>query len=279
IGEGFKTAAEVGKLTKTTADILKTATHATFQGGLSAAQGGDFLTAFASGAIGGGVGLGTKGWESNLGRNATTIGSAMLLGGATSELAGGDFWKGAAQAGIVAGANHVAHRIGENFTEKANRKGCCKTIEEVAKEIQEGGIEVFKEYIRDPNYGPEFFSNSIDGWSTANSGAWYINDQLSFSLKAASWGHKYFPNPNFDKLRHTIASFTTASKYGVINAKQFTSANEFLGFIMHDIPNLGSRLSGESTWAFEFQDFQNNSIGFELYTEYYLWKSGITDGF
>ena len=48
---------------------------------------------------------------------------------------------------------------------------------------------------------------------------------------------------------------------------------------MHDIPNLGSRLSGESTWAFEFQDFQNNSIGFELYTEYYLWKSGITDGF
>ena len=275
---GVAEAAVSASKSTTLIEVGRIATHATFQGGLSAAQGGDFWSAFASGTAGSLVGLGTEGLKGTGGAIAT-IGSAMLLGGATSEFMGGDFWKGAAISGIVAGANHTAHRIGESFMEKANRKQCCKTMEEVSKDIQEGGIEVFKEYIRDPNYGPEFFSNSIDGWSTANSEAWFINDQLSFSLKAASWGHNFFPNPNFDELRHTIASFTMASKYGVFNASQFTDANEFLGFFMHDIPNLGSRLSGDSRWAFQFQDFQNNSAGFQLYTGYDLWKNGIIDDF
>ena len=56
------------------------------------------------------------------GGDLATIGSAMLLGGVTADATGGDFWKGAAQAGIVAGANHVAHRIGRNFTERIAEK-------------------------------------------------------------------------------------------------------------------------------------------------------------
>ncbi|MEO1097135.1 MAG: RHS repeat-associated core domain-containing protein, partial [Bacteroidota bacterium] len=129
IGTGFNNAAtaavEAGKASKVAIiEVSRIATHATFQGGLSAAQGGDFWTAFASGAIGGGVGLGTDGWESNFGRNATTIGSAMLLGGVTSDLAGGDFWEGAAISGIVAGANGVAHKIGQNILQqRAENRG------------------------------------------------------------------------------------------------------------------------------------------------------------
>ncbi|MEM6526546.1 MAG: hypothetical protein AAF693_22330, partial [Bacteroidota bacterium] len=142
IGEGFKTAAEVGKLTKTTADILKTATHATFQGGLSAAQGGDFLTAFASGAIGGGIGS----QAAKLG-NAATIGASMLMGGATAELSGGDFWKGAAISGIVAGANDVAHRVVMTPEERAKLK-MYREIRRIERQIENGQID-----LSDPNAG------------------------------------------------------------------------------------------------------------------------------
>ncbi|MGD1961870.1 MAG: RHS repeat-associated core domain-containing protein [Fulvivirga sp.] len=136
IGEYFKTVAEVGKLTTTTADILKTATHATFQGGLSAAQGGDFLTAFASGAVGGIVGLGTEGL-SGTGGDLATIGSSMLLGGATAEATGGEFWKGAAISGIVAGANHVAHRAAATPEERLARK--IRRAQRRANRQQSGG--------------------------------------------------------------------------------------------------------------------------------------------
>ena len=124
IGEAFNTAAEVAvsaSKSTTMIEVGRIATHATFQGGLSVAQGGDFWTAFGSGVVGGAVGLGTNNWESNFTRNATTIGSAMLLGGATAELTGGEFWKGATTSGIVAGANHVAHRLGDNLLEKTKQ--------------------------------------------------------------------------------------------------------------------------------------------------------------
>ena len=128
IGEYFKTVAEVGKISKTLLEASRLATHATFQGGLSAAQGGDFWSAFASGAAGSLVGLGTEGLKGADGAIAS-IGSAMLLGGATSEFTGGDFWKGAAISGIVAGANHVAHRTGERFEEKIAKNRAAKNGE------------------------------------------------------------------------------------------------------------------------------------------------------
>ena len=122
IGSYFNGVAEAGKVSKFVVEAGRMATHATFQGGLSAAQGGDFWTAFASGAVGGAVGWGTDGWESTLGRNATTIGTAMILGGATAELSGGEFWKGAAVSGIVAGANGVAHRLSLSKAERLAQK-------------------------------------------------------------------------------------------------------------------------------------------------------------
>ena len=90
IGTGFDNlataAVEAGKASKVAIiEVGRLASHATFQGGLSAAQGGDFLSAFASGAAGGVVDLGTGGLEGT-GGHIATIGSAMLLGGVTSDL-------------------------------------------------------------------------------------------------------------------------------------------------------------------------------------------------
>ena len=120
IGTEFKSAIKAAASNSSKVAILKVAkvaTHATFQGGLSAGQGGDFWTSFASGAVGGAVGLGTENLTGTAG-HVTSIGSAMLLGGATAEFTGGEFWKGAAISGIVAGANDVAHRLGHNLEQR-----------------------------------------------------------------------------------------------------------------------------------------------------------------
>ena len=124
IGTEFKSAIKAAASNSSKVAILKVAkvaTHATFQGGLSAGQGGDFWTAFASGAVGGAVGLGTENLTGAAG-HVTSIGSAMVLGGFTADATGGEFWKGAVVAGIVAGANDVAHRLAIDRGEMAKQK-------------------------------------------------------------------------------------------------------------------------------------------------------------
>ena len=102
---------------------LKAAVHAHVQGSISEVTGGDYLSSAAAGFVGGvvsgSIGSATQGWTSELGRSSVEIGSSMLLGGISAEIAqDGEFWRGAAVAGIVAGANDVAHRLGNNRLEK-----------------------------------------------------------------------------------------------------------------------------------------------------------------
>lgn len=88
-------------------------------GTIASFSGGDAGVAMLSGFIRSMVG--TYGMDNNWG-NVETIGSAMLMGGVSSELSGGEFWRGAAIGGIVAGANHVAHRVGASAEEKVREK-------------------------------------------------------------------------------------------------------------------------------------------------------------
>ena len=39
--------------------------------------------------------------------------------------------------------------------------------------------------------------------------------------------------------------------------------NEVQGLILHDIPNLPSRLSGETPWAFQIDDIRANEVGIQ----------------
>lgn len=41
------------------------------------------------------------------------VGASAVSGGLGAELSGGDFWRGAATGGIVAGANHGLHKLQE----------------------------------------------------------------------------------------------------------------------------------------------------------------------
>jgi len=75
------------------------------------------------------------------------------------------------------------------------------TMAEVAEDINGAYYPVgrFLNYITNPEYGPDFFMRSINGWQTANSNNKLIPAPFRFGLKTASWGHNYFPDPNNER--------------------------------------------------------------------------------
>lgn len=77
-------------------------------------------------------------------------------------------------------------------------------------------------------------------------------------------GHRDFPSEALSDYRHAFASYTTANEFGVYRARFFGAANEMQGLVMHDVTNLKSRLSGQSAWAFQFQDLSSNEVGFMM---------------
>jgi RHS repeat-associated protein len=79
--------------------IFQTASHALVQGAVSSSMGGSFKSGFASGLFG-----------SISAASAGSIGGAAFVGGMSAKSNGGNFWQGAAQAGIVAAFNHAMHQ-------------------------------------------------------------------------------------------------------------------------------------------------------------------------
>ncbi len=93
--------------------LFQAGAHGTLGGGMSAIEGGNFVSGFAAGAISslvgsGAQGLGIKGKDL---KNVITIASGGLSGGISSTIAGGNFWSGARQGLITSGLNHVAHNV------------------------------------------------------------------------------------------------------------------------------------------------------------------------
>jgi hypothetical protein len=93
---------------------FQTVAHGYLGGFSSVANGGDFLSGMASGALGSLAASGTGallkgasvGWEA-----AGTIASGGLMGGIGAEISGGNFWDGARNGLISAGLNHAAHMM------------------------------------------------------------------------------------------------------------------------------------------------------------------------
>ena len=55
-----------------------------------------------------------------------------------------------------------------------------------------------------------------------------------------------------------------AEKYGALTAWDITSANEYYGFIMHDLWPILTRQERDN-WAMEDKDFVHNYIGIQLW--------------
>lgn len=110
---------------------FQAAAHATFQGSMTAANGGNFWSGFAAGAVSSMLSSAWSGGSTNsyyecvdrtfttthqgisgfLGAKSTfgMIAFGTLSGGAAAKLTGGNFWQGAATGLAVAGLNHALH--------------------------------------------------------------------------------------------------------------------------------------------------------------------------
>ena len=127
--------------------FVQSGLHAVGQGVLSVMQGGSFEQAFWSGALGS---LGASAFGAIAGDFASSAGGTIafgaLSGGIGAELSGGNFWEGAVIGGIVAGLNHVAHRVDNDHEWMLTKDG--KTV----KVGNKGGDQI--DYLYDEHYGP-----------------------------------------------------------------------------------------------------------------------------
>ena len=141
-----------------------------------------------------------------------------------------------------------------------------ESMEEVAANIIKGNLWTFLTYIMNKGYGAQFFIKSIENYElkTGYKDLQFLPDPIVFAMKAAEWGHHYFPGDVNSTARHIIGAFSCSEKYGPAMALLLTSGNEVVGFFRQDIPNLVSRLKGESNWAFKIDDFKSNLIGIFL---------------
>ncbi len=76
-------------------------------------------------------------------------------------------------------------------------------------------------------------------------------------------GHRKFPGEANSDMRHCVISCKVAREFGQTLAHLAGTANEIQGLVLHDIPNLSSRLEGNSPWAFQLKDFEANEKGFQ----------------
>lgn len=87
-------------------EVMRAGAHGAVSGAFSVLNGGDFSSAFISGAAASGISSYTQGVSMNAG---LMIASATTMGGAVAWLTGGDFLQGAMQGMQIAVLNHSAH--------------------------------------------------------------------------------------------------------------------------------------------------------------------------
>jgi hypothetical protein len=131
IGEGFQALGNFAG--KFGTPLIQGATHGIASGGISALQGGDFLTGFASGTLGSWAasGYGASGLGAKLG-DVGMYGFSALSGGIGAAVTGGDFLQGTATGLITAGLNHLQHR---------GQVKMYKDVEKGLRELWESSVE------------------------------------------------------------------------------------------------------------------------------------------
>lgn len=125
IGQIFPAMSQLGTLgEKISNEFGRGFMHGMVQGGASALGGDDFLSGFASGALGSWAGHGFQAWEGvgDTGLGAYAMGG--LSGGLGAAAMGGNFWKGMGQGMITTGLNAAAwHSVASLDGELPNYSG------------------------------------------------------------------------------------------------------------------------------------------------------------
>lgn len=164
VGGALSSAVAANTLSSFAAGAIQVGAYAAFGGTTSYLTGGSFLSGALTGAAGSAMGsltglipgIQTNGWGT-----AVQVGSSAAFGGIVADLSGGNFWRGAAQAAIIAGFNHAAHRMGENIFKIANN------LEEIIDQLNEHKVG--------ENISGKEISNLNPKLSKADLGIKYVN--------------------------------------------------------------------------------------------------------
>jgi RHS repeat-associated protein len=76
-------------------------------------------------------------------------------------------------------------------------------------------------------------------------------------------GHQAFPGEANSLQRHFVISHKMTHSYGEGVTTTMGVLNEVQGFVMHDLPDLDGRISGQSPWAFSVEDLEANKAGID----------------
>ena len=94
-------------------ELLRAGSHGLSNAVLTAIDGGDFFSSFASGALSSGIGSYAKGIKMN---NLLMIASTTVMGGVSAWATGGDFLQGAIKGMTIGMLNHTIHDEEEGST-------------------------------------------------------------------------------------------------------------------------------------------------------------------
>ena len=135
-------------------ELLRAGAHGLASGVVSALDGGNFASAFVSGAAASGIGSYAQGINMNSG---LMVASTTVMGGAVAWATGGDFLQGAMQGMMIGALNHREHdpvNRGQLFHGKNARERAYKYMrnrsakmgyELSAAYLENGDVLVFKE--------------------------------------------------------------------------------------------------------------------------------------
>jgi RHS repeat-associated protein len=91
-----------------------------------------------------------------------------------------------------------------------------------------------------------------------------IQDFVAAAERIRSSAFQDYPDTvNDDILRHARAAHDLTLEYGPGLARLAGILNEIQGLLLHDLPNLQGRLSGQQPWAFELEDIWSNELGIQ----------------
>ncbi len=248
--------------------------HAISGGIMSAVEGGNFASGFASGAISSLIssGVGGIGIKSKDLRYIVTLSSGGLSGGISSSIAGGNFWAGVRQGVITAGLNHLAHAVA--YYASANGfDGENKTLADYKDKINERIDERIKEIDGD------IAENDVEIKETTRKGKierLTNNNQNLRNQKITLNNAKGFLNSILEKKEYTISmEYGPTSKYkGTVkwgsNDKSLILVHDnSIDTIIHEMIHVNHVVTG---WC-EISPFKEGArIGSSVFSEVRAWK-------
>jgi len=132
----------------------------------------------------------------------------------------------------------------------------------IASDIRANGWFTFMDYVLDPDYGTDFFTNPARNITVTG-----LESMLGSDVRFATQLGEYLRQPTMfqsdNTLQHQIGSFLLSNEIGFTKANIFLTGNEVVRGLYIDARRgrLWQAFTGQGGTAFEYNDLRNNGIG------------------